>query len=118
MNEKTSSIQNKSQTSISCFVSSSESIKYSDNHPKQIQATNKLIQYIAGDLLPLSTVQSKYFQDFVSCLDPKFALPSRFELTNTLIKEKAAQIKKNRLLKICMQQIIYVLQLIYGATPK
>ncbi|CAG2195288.1 unnamed protein product [Mytilus edulis] len=41
-----------------------KSVKYSPSDPKQLEMTNALIMFIAGDLLPLSIVESEEFKNF------------------------------------------------------
>ena len=43
------------------FVKPTGSQKYQLNDPKQKEVTDALIKYIAGDLLPCSTVESQNF---------------------------------------------------------
>ena len=54
-----------------------------------------LVLYVAGDLLPLSTVDSPYFKNLIEKLDPQFQIPSRKHLSTKLIDEKAAEVKDN-----------------------
>ncbi|XP_053385865.1 zinc finger BED domain-containing protein 4-like [Mercenaria mercenaria] len=63
--------------------------KYNHSDPKQKESMNALVNFIAGDLLPLSTVDSQYFKCFVASLDPKFQVPSRRHLSSKVIHEKA-----------------------------
>ncbi|KAI0212523.1 hypothetical protein LSAT2_002566, partial [Lamellibrachia satsuma] len=62
--------------------------KYTNTDPHQSELNDALINYIAGDLLSLSTVDSKPFQNFIRLLDPRFVIPSRRHLSTTLIAEK------------------------------
>ena len=59
----------------------------------QKEVTSALIQFIGGDLLPFSTVESLYFKNFVEKLDSKFQIPSRKHLSSKLIDEKAQVIR-------------------------
>ncbi|XP_062579450.1 zinc finger BED domain-containing protein 4-like [Saccostrea cucullata] len=67
--------------------------KYSSNDPNQQQITDALLHFIAGDLLPLSIVDSKYFQNLMEKVNPKYQLPSRKHLSTTLIQEKSTEIR-------------------------
>lgn len=53
----------KDQTKMSEFVTKKE--KYSNSDPRQIQLTNALLKFIAGNLLPLSIVESEEFENLV-----------------------------------------------------
>jgi hypothetical protein len=45
--------------------------KYHPNEQKQTLTTDALVMFIAGDILPLSIVDSPSFRQFVEKLDPK-----------------------------------------------
>lgn len=51
--------------------------------------------FIAGDLIPLRTVESEHFKNLMSKLDPKYQLPSRKHMSSKLLHEKAAKIRNN-----------------------
>ncbi|CAG2205851.1 unnamed protein product [Mytilus edulis] len=62
-----------------------KSVKYSPSDPKQLEMTNALIMFIAGDLLPLSIVESEEFKNLMEKADTKYQVPSRkHNLVNTL----------------------------------
>ena len=85
------------QTTMTTFVLPRQ--KYTNTDPHQRELNDALINYIAGDLLPLSTVDSKPFKNFIRLLDPRFVIPSRRHLSTTLIAEKhqaiSTQLKAN-----------------------
>lgn len=61
----------------------------------QLDITNALIFFIAGDLMALSVVDSDFFRNFVGKLDPTYQIPSRRQLSNKLIHDKAEEVKTN-----------------------
>ena len=67
--------------------------KYDAKHPKQLLATDALVDFVAEDLMPLRLVESSRFVKFLKILDPQYYLPSRKHLSNTLLA------KKHRVLK-------------------
>jgi len=70
---------NENQPTISSFTK--EIAKYSSNDSHQLDIANALILFIAGDLMPLSVVDSDFFQNFVGKLDSKYQIPSRQHLS-------------------------------------
>lgn len=66
------------------------------------------MHFIAGDLQPLSIVDSKYFQNLLEKLNPKYQFPSRKHLSTKLIPEKSTEIrnelKKNlaKTISVCL----------------
>ena len=69
--------------------------KYSTNDQQQTNLTDALVTFIAGDLMPLSVVESPRFQALMSLSDPRFQFSSRKLFRNKLLPEKSAQVKKN-----------------------
>lgn len=53
------------------------------------------ILYIAGDLLPLSSVESPQLRNFVEKIYSEFQMPSRKQLSSKLIHEKAKVVREN-----------------------
>ena len=76
------------------FAKPTGSQKYQLNDPKQKEATYSLIKYIAGDLLPFSTVESQNIKNFIEKLNPKFQIPSRKHLSSKLIQTKAKDVRQ------------------------
>ncbi|XP_063426837.1 E3 SUMO-protein ligase ZBED1-like [Mytilus trossulus] len=72
-----------------------KSVKYSPSDPKQLEMTNALIMFIAGDLLPLSIVESEEFKNLIEKADTKYQVPSRKHLSSKLLHEKSVEIKNN-----------------------
>ncbi|VDI46437.1 Hypothetical predicted protein [Mytilus galloprovincialis] len=58
-------------------------------------STDALIMFIAGDILPLSIVDSPTFRHFVEKLDPKYQVPCRKHLSTKLLVEKASEVQNN-----------------------
>ncbi|CAG2185095.1 unnamed protein product [Mytilus edulis] len=82
------------QSTLIGFVKQTGNQKYHINDPKQKEATDALIQFIAGDLFPFATVESQNFRNFVEKLDPKFNLPSRKHLSSKRIHTKAKEVRQ------------------------
>lgn len=72
-------------------------MEYNAADPKKKQGLDCLTMFVAGDLLPLSIVESKHFLKLIHDIDPKFQVPSRKHLSTKLLQEKATEIQ--RLLK-------------------
>jgi hypothetical protein len=68
-------------------------VKYSANDPNQQQITDALVHFIAGDLIPISIVESAYFQNLLEKLNPKYQVPSRKHLATKIIQEKSTEIR-------------------------
>ena len=54
--------------------------KYRSSDPRQLQITDDIIMFIAGDLLPLSTVESENFKNLMTIADPKYQCNSNIVL--------------------------------------
>ena len=67
--------------------------KYDAKHPKQLQATDALVDFVAEDLMPLRVVESSRFEKFVKVLDPQYCLPTRKHLSTTLLQKKYINLK-------------------------
>ncbi|CAB4061236.1 TRRAP [Lepeophtheirus salmonis] len=74
--------------------------KYDSKSPIQNKATEKLVDFLTHDVIPLSIVESTNFQSFVSTLDPQYVLPSRKHLSTTLLKNKYEKIKNGVMIKL------------------
>ena len=69
--------------------------KYSSTDHRQVEITGALVLYIAGDLVPLSVVESHYFSNLLKRLDPRYQLPSRKHLSTKLLEEKSSSIQND-----------------------
>lgn len=69
--------------------------KYRSSDPRQLQITDAIVMFIAGDLLPLSTVESDNFKNLMTIADPKYQLPSRKHFTSKLLHEKSSEKREN-----------------------
>ena len=87
----TKSSQPSSQSAITEFAK--PTIKYNSTDPRQVDITDALVLYIAGDLAPLSAVNSPYFANLVAKLDPRYQLPSRKHLSSKLLTDKSASVE-------------------------
>ena len=61
--------------------------KYDAKHPKQLQVTDALVDFVAEDLMPLCLVDSLQLQKLLKSLDPQYYLPSRKLLSKTLLTQ-------------------------------
>ena len=87
----TKSSQPSSQSAITEFAK--PTTKYNSTDPRQVDITDALVLYIAGDLAPLSAVNSPYFANLVAKLDPRYQLPSRKHLSSKLLSDKSASVE-------------------------
>lgn len=78
----------KEQPSISSFASSTK--KWGSTDPRQVQTDQALVSLVAGNLLPLSLVDSIHFRGFCESGMPGYQVPCRRTLINKLIKERHA----------------------------
>jgi len=68
--------------------------KYPRTGTRQKELNDPLVNYIAGNLLALCTVDSEHFQNFDQFRDPRFIMPSRKHLSTTLIDSKSDSISR------------------------
>ncbi|XP_011408936.1 PREDICTED: zinc finger BED domain-containing protein 1-like, partial [Amphimedon queenslandica] len=74
--------------------------KYDPKNITQISGNDALIEFIAGDLIPLSVVDSTNFKKFIEILDPKYQVPSQKHLSNVLLKKKYSVVKNKVIEKV------------------
>ena len=70
-----------------------KSTKYPAKHTKQTSLNNGLTSLIAGDLLPLSLVDSPRFRRFMENADENYAMPSRKHLSTTMLMKRKDELK-------------------------
>ena len=70
-----------------------EKEKFDKDDPRYKELTDALLLYIAGDLAPLSVVDSPYFCNMMKKTEPRYQLPSRKHLSSKLLNEKAEEIR-------------------------
>ena len=75
------------------FVQSSTTKKYSSSDPNQQIITDALVTFIAGNLIPLSTVENPEFKALFEALNPKYQVPSRKHLSTKLLYKKSTEIQ-------------------------
>ena len=92
------------QSPISDFVKTKT--KYSQNDPKQIKLIDALVLFIAGDLMPLSVVDSTHFRNLCEQLDPRFQMPSRKYLSSKPLHETSFEIQINLKLRLKKAQSV------------
>lgn len=81
------------QPQINNFLKSASAQKYSQKDPQQKAITGALVNFVAGNLRPLSTVESDEFKTLLESLDPKYQLPSRKQLSTKLLYERSSAIQ-------------------------
>ena len=84
-----------SETQQKLNILSASSKKYPPQDAHQLVINDALVNFIAGDLIPLSIVESPRFRSFILQLDPKYQLPTRKHLSNKIIKEKYIKMREN-----------------------
>ena len=84
-----------SETQQKLNIFSTSSNKYSSQDAHQLAINDALVNFIAGDLIPLSIVESTRFHSFIGRLDPKYQLSTRKHLSNKIIKEKYIILREN-----------------------
>ncbi|KAK2152952.1 hypothetical protein LSH36_313g00004 [Paralvinella palmiformis] len=66
---------------------------YANHHPHQVQITDSLVMFIAGNLLQSSIAESPRFRDFCGMMDPHYQLASRKHLTGKPLINKTKSIQ-------------------------
>lgn len=69
--------------------------KYSNSDPRQNQLTDALLKFIAGNLLPLSVVESEEFKNLMEIAESRYQMPSRKHLSTKLLYEKSTEVRNN-----------------------
>lgn len=96
------------QPKLSTFLKADAKSKFSKEDPRQIEITNALLLYIAGDLAPLSVVDSPFFRNLMKKSEPRYQIPSRKYLSSKLLLEKSTEIvngvkeQLNRAESVCL----------------
>lgn len=67
--------------------------KFSKTDCRQKEITDALLLHIAGDMAPLSVVESPYFRNLMNKAEPRYQIPSRKQLSNKLLHEKSTEIQ-------------------------
>ena len=75
--------QQSHQTTLDSMVSNPK--KYASTDYQQVKITDALVSFIAGNLLPLSTVESPHFHDLMNASNPKYQVPTRKTLSMKLL---------------------------------
>ena len=63
--------------------------QYSTTDPRRQKINDAVLAFIAGDLLPVSLVESNHFQALLQTLDSRYSLPSRRTFTGSHIRKRA-----------------------------
>ena len=72
--ESSEGSQRSHQTTLDSMVSNPK--KYALADYQQVQITDALVSFIAGNLLPLSTVENPHFHDLINVSNPKYQVPT------------------------------------------
>ena len=80
--------------------------KYANSDPRQVQLTDALLKFIAGDLLPLSIVESDEFKNLMEIADSKYQMPSRKHLSSKLLHEKSTEVRNNIIHQLKMTESV------------
>ena len=86
------------QTTLTSLVCTHK--KYSANDQHQLQLTDALVTFVAGDLMPLSIVESPRFRSLMSSADPRYQVPSRKLLRVKLLPERSAKMREGILKRL------------------
>ena len=100
MTLKKSTSASLSQTSMTSLARAAS--KYSANDPHQTEITKAVALFIAGDLMPLSVVESPHFRRLMNIIDSRYQVPSRKHLTTQLLPQ-ISDVKEK--LKNCLDEI-------------
>ena len=73
--------------------------KYTSTDPRQVELTNATVNFIPGDLFPLSIVDSSRFQKLMLKAEPRYQIPSRKHLSSQLLPNKYAQLKSDLMVR-------------------
>ena len=77
------------------YFAKTKPAKYQASDHRQIEITDSLITFIAGDLLPLSVVDSQNFRNLMEKADSRYQMPSRKHMSTKLLHEKSTEIRNN-----------------------
>ena len=97
--EKSKKIQEKSncQTQIKSFFKASSSQQFVAHDVTQKALTKALIKSIVCDELLLTIVDSETFKDLLLTAEPKFVIPRRSTIRNTLILRLVVQLMEEEM---------------------
>ena len=90
--ESSESSQQSHQTTLDSVVSNPK--KYASNDYQQVQITDALVSFIAGNLLPLSTAESPHFHDLMNASNPKYQVSTRKTLSTKLLPSTKVKYKE------------------------
>ncbi len=67
--------------------------KYNITDHRQVELTKAIVSFIAGDLLPLSIVDSHEFQRLMEIADSRYQLLSRKHLSKKLVPQRSSELR-------------------------
>lgn len=82
--------------------------KYTAKDNRQIQITRSIVSFIAGDLLPLSTIESPRFHTLMGMADARYQVPSRKHLSTKLIPQRREEIHESLVMSLKKTEMICV----------
>lgn len=75
-----------------CF---SEARKLSNQNPKTVKITEKVLEFIVLDDQPLSVVENTGFRPLMEHLEPRYSLPSRTYISETALPELYSRVSSH-----------------------
>ncbi|MGH0128925.1 UNVERIFIED_CONTAM: hypothetical protein FKN15_004846 [Acipenser sinensis] len=67
--------------------------KWESTDPRQVNLTNKIVSFIANDLMPLSVIDSTAFHDILSTAEPCFTMPNRKHLSQKQLPQRTSGVQ-------------------------
>ena len=80
------------QPSISAAFGAVKKYPKGSNH--QVMLQRKVVKFLIADLRPLSTLDSPAFRNLCAALDPKFNIPDKKTISNTVLPKMYEETKK------------------------
>ena len=80
---------------------------YSPSDFRQEQITNAIVIFIAGDMLPLSIVESEHLRNSIKTVDPKYQIPSHKQVSSKLLHETSKVVQNNLPVQLKKKQRVY-----------
>ena len=94
------------QSTLDPLVSNPKKYNMKDHH--QVAITEALVTFIAGDLLPLSIVESPRFHDVMDVANVRYQVPSRKHLSTKLLSQRTTEIREKVMKSLQKAEVICV----------
>ena len=98
-----SQVRSLQQSTLEHLVSTPKKYNAKDN--RQVQIT---VSFIAGDLLPLSTIESPHFHTLMGMADARYQVPSRKHLSTKLMPQRREEIHESLMMSLKKTEMICV----------